>query len=105
MSSSLNPTPISTESAGIGAQVRSVHVHVEHAKSHAGSDTLVLGVTFYFSALTFANQNRPKEAKSEALRALAIFEGFGATNYIEETKELLKKIEERSRNEMTTVSG
>ena len=75
-------------------QLDNVLAHIEHAKSHAGSNMLYLGLAFRFSALTFFAKNRPEEAKSEALRALAILQRLGATSHVEETKEFLKKIEE-----------
>ena len=71
------------------------HAHAENAKSHAGSDMLILGGAFYFSALVLSTKNRPEEAKPEALRALAIFERLGVTNHMERTRRLLKKIEEK----------
>ena len=71
------------------------HTHIESAKSHAGSDTYILGSAFHFSALTFLAKDKPEEAKSEALRALAIFEGLGVTDNMEKTEWLLKRIEEK----------
>ena len=59
------------------------HTHVEHAKSHAGNDMLRLGRAFSVSACVFSQQHKYEEAKSEALRALVIFEKLGAADHAE----------------------
>ena len=69
--------------------------HVEHAKSHAENDMLLLGSAFLVGAHVLFNQKRFEEGKLEALRALAIFEKLGATGLMETTTELLREIEER----------
>ena len=71
------------------------HAHIEHAKSHSGNDMFILGCAFGISALGLSNQNRPEEAKSEASRALAVFEKLGAVDFVEETRRHLEKIEEK----------
>ena len=72
------------------------HPHIEHAKLHVGNNVLLLGCAFLISARVLSDQNRPEEAKSEASRALAVFEKLGATDLVEETRQLLAKIEEQS---------
>ena len=66
------------------------HTHVGHAKSYAGNDMFLLGCAFHESARVLHHQNRPEEAKSEALRALSIFEEIGATNQAERTRRFLE---------------
>ena len=70
------------------------HAHIEHAKLHAGSDMLNLGFAFLLSALAFSGKNRPEEANSEALRALALLEGLGAMDHVETIRGFLRVIEE-----------
>ena len=69
-------------------------VHIEHAKSRAGDDMFLMGCAFYSSARVLSARNAPEEAKSEASRALAIFEKLGATELIEATRGLLEEIGE-----------
>ena len=70
------------------------HGHIKRAKSLAGNDVLLLGSVFFISALVSVAQNRPEEAKPEALRALGIWKKLGATGHVEEAGRLLKHIEE-----------
>ena len=69
------------------------HTHIEHAKSYAGNDTPRLGRAFLASSRIMCLQSKSEEGTSEALRALAIFEKLGATDNIEETRDLLEVIE------------
>ena len=69
-------------------------VHIEHSKSHAGNDMSLLGCGVYVGARVLSAQNRP-EAKSEALRAIAIFEKLGNTDGVKEIRQLVKEIEEK----------
>ena len=70
------------------------HDHIEHTKLYVGNDTLGLGCALRLSARVLFAQNRPEEAKSEALDALAIVEKLGAKDFAEETRQFLKEIEE-----------
>ena len=67
--------------------------YAEHAKSHVGNDMPLLGCAFLVSARVLSSRNKFKEAKSEALRALAIFEKLGTTALLEEIGEFLEEIE------------
>ena len=69
-------------------------IHVEHAKSHTENNLLLLGRAFLPSAYVLYGQRRFEEAKSEALRALAIFEKLGAADLMEGARRFLKKFEE-----------
>ena len=75
------------------AKFDDAHLHIEHAKSHVGNDMFLLGCAFGINARGLSNQNRPEEAKSEASRALAIFEKLGATNLVEIVRQLLEIFE------------
>ena len=66
--------------------------HIEHAKSHAGDDTLLFGCAFLTGARVLHKENRSEEGKLEALRALAIFEKLGATDFVEETRQVLEEM-------------
>ena len=70
--------------------------HIEHAKLHARNDMLILGCVFLIGARVLSAKNRPgrEEAKSETLRALAIFEKLGSTEGVEEIRQLLEEIED-----------
>ena len=69
------------------------NAHIEHAKSYAGNDILLLGCTFLTSTRVLYEQNKFEEAKSEALRGLAIFEKLGVTVFVEGTRRFLEHIE------------
>ena len=70
-------------------------IHVEHAKSHAGNKILLLGRAFTISACALFGKNRLKEAKSETLRALAVFEKLGIANLVVLNRGMLEEIEEK----------
>ena len=69
------------------------HAHIKHTKSHAGSNTLLLGHAVLLSAHILYQQDRSEEGKLEALRGLAIFEKLGATGPAESARQLLEIIE------------
>ena len=68
--------------------------HIEHVKSLAQDNMLNLGGAFFDSARVLYKRKRLEKANSEALRALVMFEGLGATEYVESTRKLLEKIGE-----------
>ena len=68
--------------------------HIEHAKSLAQDDMLKLGRAVYCGAHVLHKRKKFEEGKLEALRALAIFEGLGATIPAEDTRRLLEAVEE-----------
>ena len=69
--------------------------HIEHSKSHAGNNMSLLGCGVYVGARVLSAQNRPEEAKSEALGAIAIFEKLGNTAGVDEIRKFVKEIEEQ----------
>jgi len=67
--------------------------HVERAKSYTVNDTHLLAHTSQLQAWVWYKQHMFEEAKSEAQRALGLFEKLGATRDAEDTRELLGKME------------
>ena len=73
-------------------KLNEAQTHIEHAKSLAQHDMLILGHAFDLGARVLFKRKRVEEAMSEALRALAIFEELGATLSAEGTRQLLEEI-------------
>ena len=69
------------------------YAHIEHAKSHVGNNMFLLGHAYMMSTRVLGMQRRFEEAKSEALRALAVFEELGAADLVEKMREFLKRVE------------
>ena len=69
------------------------HAHVERAKSHATNDLYNLACGLQLQAVLWDQQHMFEEAKSEALRALGIFEKLGATEGVRRTRNILKQID------------
>ena len=70
------------------------HVHIEQAKTYTVDGRYNLGRAIHLQALIYYRQNRLEDSASEALRALEIFEGFGAQGGVEVCRDLLRKIEQ-----------
>jgi len=68
--------------------------HVEHAKSHTVDSAYNLGHATREQACIWYMQGRFEEAKSEALRAVAIYEKLGVAKNVERCRRLLRVIEE-----------
>ena len=66
---------------------------IEQAKSYAVNDVYKLGRATELQASVWHRQLRLKEAKSEALRALEIYEKLGAARDADSCKDLLRNIE------------
>ena len=72
----------------------SAHVHIERAMSHTiDGSTYNLGRAVRLQAEVFHRQHKLKEAKSQALRALEIFEKLGAVNDRNLCSGILQRIE------------
>ena len=71
------------------------HIHVERAKSHAINDSYYLGRVMELLAGFWYEEGRLEGAKSEALRAVGVYEGIGAAKDLENCKTLLRKIGEK----------
>ena len=69
------------------------HAHAEHAKSHAINHPYKLGLAMELQARIWYNQCRLEEAKSEALRAINVYEKIGATKDVEDCRAILRDIE------------
>ena len=75
------------------------HIHIEHAKLHAvnGNDTYLLAHAMKLQAGFWHRQQRFEEAKSEALRAIDVYEKLGAADDTEDTRILLQRIDRDAR--------
>ena len=70
------------------------HAHVERAKSHVINHPYLLGRAMELQALFWYQEVRFKEAKSEASRAVDIYERTEATSNLKNCRALLRDIEE-----------
>ena len=69
------------------------HTHIEQAKSHTVDNAYYMGRAMEIQASIWYRQCRLEEARSEALRALEIFENLRSANNIESCRGLLRDIE------------
>ena len=69
------------------------HAHIECAKSNATNDPYYLGRAMSLQAQFWYQEYRFEEAKSEALRAVDVYEKLGAMKDLEACRELLRDIE------------
>ena len=74
------------------------HAHVERAKSHVVDDPFNLGRAMELEAWLWYREGRFEEAKSEALRAIGVYEGIGATECVEKCKAVLRRAEKKTKN-------
>jgi tetratricopeptide (TPR) repeat protein len=73
------------------------HAHAERAKLCAVNNTYYLACASHLQASFWYQRAMFEEARSEALRALGVFEKLGATDDIERTRELLEQIDRGAR--------
>ena len=78
------------------------HLHIQQAKTYAVDDRYQLGRTIILQAQIYYQQNRPEDSTLEALRALEIFEGLGAQEYVKVCKDLLQDIEQATESRATS---
>ena len=74
-------------------RLNDAHAHIEQAKSYAVNDAYLLARASRLQAGFWDQQHMFGEAKSEALRALDVFEKLGAADDAEKTRELLGEID------------
>jgi tetratricopeptide (TPR) repeat protein len=77
----------------IQGQFDDTYAHIEHAKLYVVNDIYLLGCAMRLQAEFLFKQHRLKEAKSEALQAIGVFEKLGTTKGVEGCRELLQDIE------------
>ena len=77
------------------------HPHIEHAESHAARDTYLMGRVMHLRAVFWYKQRRFREARSEVLCAVNVFEKVGAAKDLEICGSILRGIEEEM-DELTT---
>ena len=79
------------------------HAQIEQAKLHAINDAYCLGRAVCLQAEVFCRQCRPEDAASEALRALEIFEKFGALKEANYCRTILRVIGQAKEENHTSV--
>ena len=77
------------------AKFGDAHDHLERAKSYAAKNVHYLGLAMELQAWVWYQQHKFEEARSEALRAVKVYESIGAANDVEDCQELLQDIRER----------
>jgi len=81
------------------------HAHIKRAESHTVGHPYNLGNAMYQQALFWYKQQKFEEAKSEALRAVEVFEMLGATQDLEDCGRLLRDIDSEQREMGNVASG
>ena len=71
------------------------NAHIERAKSHAVNSAYNLGHAMDLRAEIWYGQDRLEEARSEALRAIDVYERLGAAKDVENCRRLLRNIEKK----------
>ena len=79
-----------------GGKFNDAHIHAERARLYAVDDTYLLARASLLQARLWYAQDMFGEAKSEALRALGVFEKLGAGSDSEFTRWLIQQIDARS---------
>ena len=74
-------------------RLNDAQAHVELAKSHAVDGAYYLGLVTELQARVWCRQRRLEEARTEALRAVDIYDKLGASMDAKRCKELLDTIE------------
>ena len=83
-----------------GNRFNDAHAHIEHAKPYAVNDPYLLARTMHLQARVWYKQHRFEEAKSEALCAVEVFKGLGATKELGICRAILRKIEKATNQAM-----
>jgi len=78
------------------------HAHIERAKLHTADSPYNLGCAMQQHAWIWYEQDRFEEAKSEALRAADVFETLGATKDIDNCRMLLRRIQKKLNDPVTS---
>ena len=68
--------------------------HIERARSYTNNHAFYLGLAMQFQARLWYKRNRLEEARSEALRAVGVYEKLGATKDLKRCSGLFQQIEE-----------
>ena len=71
-------------------RLNDAHTHIERAKSHAINNAYLLARATVMQALFWGIQRMFEKARSEASRAIDVFEKLGAANDAEATREIFK---------------
>ena len=79
------------------------HAHVKHAKSYAVNNPYLLGCAMELQARVWYKQCKFKDAESEALLAVDVFEELGATKELKYCRAILRKV--GAKTDKTVTSG
>ena len=74
------------------------YAHIERAKPHAVNDGYMMGRAMELRARILYKEGKLEEAKSEALRAVDVYEGIGAAKDVEDCRAILRKVEKEIKN-------
>ena len=77
------------------------HAQIERAESHAIGDTYLLGRTMWLRSKVRYKECRFREAKSEVLRAVDVFEKLGATRDLQRCRRRLRDIKAKMKKPVT----
>jgi len=78
------------------------HANIERAKPHTINDPYNLGHAMELQARLWYKQHRFEEAKSEALRAVDVYEKLGAARDLERSRKTLQDIETATKSPFTS---
>ena len=81
------------------------NAHIEQAKSHTADDDYNLGRGMDLQAWIWYQQRRLGDAKSEALRALEIYERVGAAKDAKDCRKLLRRIDKAMGSQISITSS
>ena len=81
------------------------NAHIDQAKSHTVDSPYNLGRAMEFQAEVWYQQRRLEDSKLEALRALEIFEELGSTEDAGNCRNLLRKVEQATKDGPLVPSG
>ena len=79
--------------------------HIERAKSHTVNSPYHLGYAMEEQVVIWHRQHRLEEAKSEALRAVDIYDKLGASRDMEDCGKLLRDIEKELDTPVASASN
>ena len=81
------------------------HTHIERAKLHTVNNKYNLGYATELQAQVWYEQRRFEEARSEALRAIDVYEKFGAAGDLRDCRKLLQDIQRKLNSPTTSGSS
>ena len=86
-------------------RLNDAHAHIGHAKSYATSNAYLLGCAMQLHVRLWCLQGKREEAKSEAVRAIDVFEKLGDTGKVETCRRFVQYIAAKTDDPVTGESG